>query len=431
VTSPTDRPSKFRLDLRAADSLAEAWRSMLAAGPVSLHHAAFLWETPQGERILAAGAAARVATGGPGRFVAARRWLHEAASARARSGASGDVFAICGFSFAETAASGWGVADAELLAPVRIGRVDAADRIVESSQPPGFDGSDPEAPDAMTSRRSQDSPRPGWSEDAWERAVGAALEEIGSGRIEKVVLARSREIDAAETWDLARVFHSMKKDYPSSYRFLVADGRGSTFLGASPERLVSLRQGRVEAEAVAGTTRVARDAGPEERARAAAALLSDPKERREHAVVLRDILAALEPYCTELAAEPEPSVDVHRHLLHLRTRVIGSARPGTHVLDLVARLHPTPAVAGAPRAAALEFIREWEPRERGWYAGPIGWVTAEGDGDFTVGLRSALVQGNRAILFGGAGIVAGSDPGREWLECDAKMQSILDALAHG
>jgi isochorismate synthase EntC len=108
--------------------------------------------------------------------------------------------------------------------------------------------------------------------------------------------------------------------------------------------------------------------------------------------------------------------------------VTARVRPETHVLDLVKRLHPTPAVAGAPRAAALEAIRRLEPRSRGWYAGPLGWVSATGAGDFTVGLRSAYLHGGLALLFAGAGIVAGSDADREWEDCESKMNVIEEAL---
>jgi len=118
-----------------------------------------------------------------------------------------------------------------------------------------------------------------------------------------------------------------------------------------------------------------------------------------------------------------------QHMLHLRTPARGQANKGSHVLDLVARLHPTPAVAGRPCDRALALIREMEPSPRGWYAGPVGWVNARGDGDFAVGIRSVSVRGGRARLFAGAGIVEGSDPDLEWSETELKMRPILDAIA--
>jgi isochorismate synthase len=392
----------------------------------------FLWETPEGERIVAAGADARFEGGGHARFQAARAWVRERAASREPGAASANL-CVAGFSFAETAATGWGIQDSALWIPAMLDRAPDPGSGEEDAAPRARAGGE-----AGPARRHGPGP-PGseasagadWDEGAWTRAVEAALEEIRAGTFEKVVLARSREIRSGRGWNLSKVFAALRTRYPSAYRFLLSDGRGSVFLGASPERLVSLREGRVDADAVAGTGRVNPSADPGARAAAASALLADRKQRLEHSVVVRDIVAGLSPHCADLVSDPEPSVAPHHHLLHLRSRVSGIARAGTHVLDLVAQLHPTPAVAGSPRASALEFIREWEPRERGWYAGPIGWLDADGDGDFTVGLRSALVRGDRAILFGGAGIVAGSDPASEWRECDAKIEAILDVLSHG
>jgi len=440
VTSPTDNPSKLKLDLRAADTTADRWRSLVEGRSIPGALPVFLWETPEGESLVACGSATQFQAGGPPRFSASRKWFAGNAGIRIdRDGSPQSIgLAVAGFSFAETAATGWAASDGIAFAPERILRIDRDRKAVETRQEPVLSGGreadrpgfDAAAGPAVPVEDTVPA-RPEWSEAAWERAVRAALEEIEAGRLEKVVLARCREIEVPRAWNLLTVYKAMRETYPSSFRFLLTDGRGSAFLGASPERLVSLRGGRVEAEAVAGTARAAIPADRDPEGARAASLLADPKERREHEVVLREVLSALTPCCSGVAAEPEPSVQTHRHLLHLRTRVTADAEPGTHVLDLVSRLHPTPAVAGLPRAAALEFIREWEPRERGWYAGPIGWFDSGGNGDFTVGLRSALVRGNRALLFGGAGIVAGSDPAREWGECEAKMESMLDALAHG
>jgi len=142
-------------------------------------------------------------------------------------------------------------------------------------------------------------------------------------------------------------------------------------------------------------------------------------------------VAALRASGVDATAPPEPSVARVRHLLHLRTKIQGSAPPGTHILDLVSSLHPTPAVAGTPAGAAMEFILAHEPRPRGWYAGPIGWMDGAGNGDFSVGLRSALLDGDRALLIAGAGIVPGSDPDREWNECESKMAFLEEILTRG
>jgi menaquinone-specific isochorismate synthase len=260
----------------------------------------------------------------------------------------------------------------------------------------------------------------------WEDAVQRALSEIRTGAVEKVVLARSRAIGLARPVDAAAAFAALRDAHPACYRFLYWDEGGALFLGASPERLVSLRHGVVRADAVAGTAAVgaAEDAGK-------LRLLDQAKDRREQEVVLRAILAAIGSICSDVTAPDTPSLQELRHLVHLRTEVVGTAPAGTHVLDLVARLHPTPAVAGTPLEAALRLIESLEPRPRGWYAGPIGWVDAAGDGDFAVGIRSALVQGNQALLCAGAGIVEGSIASREWEECTAKMRFVEDAIRRG
>jgi isochorismate synthase len=183
----------------------------------------------------------------------------------------------------------------------------------------------------------------------------------------------------------------------------------------------------VEADAVAGTARL----DGNEADAAGLALLSDPKERREHDLVVREILAALGEICRGASADSRPALQRLRHVAHLRTRITATAAPGTHILDLVARLHPTPAVAGTPREEAMRLIRDLEPRGRGWYAGPIGWMNGDGDGDFAVGIRSAFVRNDVALLYAGAGIVAGSDPDREWDECEAKLRFMEDGLVRG
>ena len=236
------------------------------------------------------------------------------------------------------------------------------------------------------------------------------------------MLARSRAIGLRACGRRGRVRGPAT---PTACYLLYWDEGGALFLGAA-ERLVSLRHGVVRADAVAGTAAV--DAvGDTGKLR----LLDQAKDRREQEVVLRAILAAIGSICSDVTAPDTPSLQELRHRVHLRTEVVGTAPVGTHVLDLVARLHPTPAVAGTPLEAALRLIESLEPRPRGWYAGPIGWVDAAGDGDFAVGIRSALVEGNQALLYAGAGIVEGSIASREWEECTAKMRFVEDAIRRG
>jgi len=267
---------------------------------------------------------------------------------------------------------------------------------------------------------------------AWGAVVHGALERIASGTLQKVVIARGVEIESPRPVDPRALLHVIAEANPGAYRYLLRPAEGAAFLGASPERLVSLREGAVACDAVAGTVRLeypdwSDAAGASNRA-AVASLLESEKDRREHAPVVRHIVDALSPLCTVVTAS-DATAQVHRRLAHLQTAVRGLAKPGTHVLDLVERLHPTPAVAGTPRDLALSFLREHEPVDRGWYAGVVGWMDAAGNGDFVVGIRSAFLEGTHTLLFAGAGIVAGSNPDAEWDETELKLSMMREAIA--
>jgi isochorismate synthase len=157
-------------------------------------------------------------------------------------------------------------------------------------------------------------------------------------------------------------------------------------------------------------------------------LLSDPKERSEHAFVVEALRAGLAEVSTRVIADAEPRLRKLANLQHLLTPVHGQLAPGRTILDVVDRLHPTPAVGGSPREPALELIREREDLDRGWYAGPIGWLNRAGEGEFVVGLRSALLRSSEATLFAGCGIVAESDPAAELAESNWKLRPMLAAL---
>jgi isochorismate synthase len=396
-----------------------------------LSRPSFFWESPEGECISLIGVAARREFHGPDPWDEARAWLREVAQSTELAGRAPGVspMAFGGFSFDGGPATAWGLPAGIALIPAIQWHQGADGRTTLTSWAPLEPGLGPggAARRARTGPHESESDVEKWSPTEWGRVVGWALDRIRDGGVEKVVLARSREARAPRTWDAVRAFAALRREYPECFRYFFLDDSGGVFLGASPERLVSLRGGRVRADAVAGTAWLE----GAEMNDAAATLLEDPKERREHAVVVREILAALRAVCPDASAPPEPALLRLRRIAHLRTPVTASAAPGIHVLDLVSRLHPTPAVAGTPRDEALKLIRVLEPRGRGWYAGPIGWMTPEGDGDFAVGIRSALVRGHRALLYAGAGIVAGSEPEREWEECEAKLRSIEDVLLRG
>jgi isochorismate synthase len=259
----------------------------------------------------------------------------------------------------------------------------------------------------------------------WERTVGQFAGAVGRGRIDKVVLARRISLESERELDVAAALRHLARTAPESTTFAFARG-GTTFLGATPERLVRTRGRSFETVAIAGSAPRGRDAT--EDAALAAALLASEKEREEHAVVVDTLRANLAPIVESLEIGAMPGVLPLAHLQHLVTPVTGTTRDEAGLLALGATLHPTPAVGGAPREVALEMIEEHEAFDRGWYAGPIGWLGSDGDGELMVALRCGLVAGRRATLFAGCGIVADSDPAREWEESGLKLRTMLSAL---
>jgi isochorismate synthase len=259
----------------------------------------------------------------------------------------------------------------------------------------------------------------------WKAVVRELAHEMQESDLEKVVLARECLVHAAQPFAPSSVLERLCATYPSCFVFAVARG-SRTFLGATPERLVRLRAGEVQAMCLAGS--IARGATPEEDLLLGERLLASAKDREEHAVVVRALAGGLAEVCTHVAPIEAPELLKVSNVQHLLTTVSGRAGAGRTVLDMVGNLHPTPAVGGYPREAALRLIREREGMDRGWYAGPIGWLDTRGDGEFAVALRSALVHGSDASLFAGCGIVAGSDPDGEYDESCLKLRPMLAAL---
>jgi len=217
---------------------------------------------------------------------------------------------------------------------------------------------------------------------------------------------------------------------PHGYAFAAPSSERASLVGASPELLVSLRGAEVRATPLAGTA--PRSGDPDEDRANADALASSSKNREEHAVVVRAVAAALGALCEPLSWDPEPVLLETANVWHLATRFVGRVRdPLLSVLDLVAALHPTPAVCGTPTGAARETIAELEPFDRGRYAGPVGWIDARGDGEWAIALRCAELSGERATLYAGAGIVGDSDPASEADETDRKFRAFLDSLRWG
>jgi len=262
--------------------------------------------------------------------------------------------------------------------------------------------------------------------ETWKGAVAAAAGDVRAGRFDKVVLARTERIACAAEIDVAATLRRMANGNPTGMVFAIGLP-GAVFLGASPETLVSLRGGVLKTTPLAGS--IARGETEEEDERLARRLLRSQKDRIEHEVVVGAILQGLDGIGIDVHAAPDAPVVVrNRTVQHLATPITGVVRPGVTAVDIVGRLHPTPAVGGYPREAALAAIREREGFDRGWYAGPVGWCGPDGDGHFCIGIRSALVRGTDATLYAGCGIVADSDPETEYAETRLKLQAIGAAL---
>ncbi|MFI6479325.1 isochorismate synthase MenF [Nonomuraea sp. NPDC050663] len=264
--------------------------------------------------------------------------------------------------------------------------------------------------------------------DEWKALAGRAVEQVGSGAFGKAVLARQLRVDAPCSYDIPSVVGALIEGQPGSTVFAVALDRHA-FVGATPERLVGVRTGQARSMSLAAS--MPRGATPEEDARLRDALLADDKSRREQQMVTAMLRQAFDRVCGEVRVPAEPYVMDLPNLRHLHSRIEGRiADPSnTGVLDLVELLHPTPAVGGHPRQAALDWIAAAEPFDRGWYAGPVGWMNTDQEGDFAVALRSAHLHGRTATLYAGCGIVAGSDPEAELEETRLKFRTMLDALA--
>ena len=257
-------------------------------------------------------------------------------------------------------------------------------------------------------------------------AVSRGLELIASGEVRKIVLARAKEVVTENRIHPLRLLNDLRQRFPDCYAFSVGDGSGRSFIGASPERLVRVSRGRLETEALAGSIR--RGATASEDAALAGSLLRSEKDLREHALVLDSIARRLQPLGGTVDTSARPGLRRLANVQHLSTPVQAPLPADKRLLDVVAVLHPTPAVGGTPRSRAVARIAEIEPVARGLYAGALGWVNSRGGGEFFVGIRSALIDGRTARIFAGAGIVAGSEPDQEFAETELKFRALEEAL---
>lgn len=266
-------------------------------------------------------------------------------------------------------------------------------------------------------------------ETSWRRSVERALRSIETGAIRKVVLARAIDLELAGPPDPVAVLEKLRGANRRADLFFLEFAPGSVFLGAAPELLATLADGRILAMAVAGSA--PRSDDPEEDDRLGRELLASRKNLLEHRIGVDEIRDALAPMVTDLTVDPEPHLHKLSGIQHLRTDLRARARPGCHVLDLVETLHPTAAVCGQPRSEAMRLLGREEREPRGWYAGPVGWLDTHGEGEFAPALRSAIVHGPTLRLHAGAGLVTGSRAGSEWEETRVKFRTMLRALGVG
>jgi salicylate biosynthesis isochorismate synthase/menaquinone-specific isochorismate synthase len=260
----------------------------------------------------------------------------------------------------------------------------------------------------------------------FEAAVSTATERIGATAMSKVVLAREVVVGAGGAHDPAALFGAMREQFPACFCFCCGTPEAA-FIGASPELLLRRSGAGVSTVALAGSTRRSSDPAVDDHL--GEQLLRSDKDRREQRIVAERIVRALRSHAVWVEAAPEPEIVKVANIQHLATPVIAQLADPHSAIELAGLLHPTPAVGGEPWPAAARAIADLEGMDRGWYAGPVGWMDATEDGEFCVALRSALLRDREAHLFAGVGVVAGSDPAAELAETEVKLQALLPLLA--
>jgi menaquinone-specific isochorismate synthase len=260
----------------------------------------------------------------------------------------------------------------------------------------------------------------------WERAVATAVDRIKAGRLQKVVLARDLYASASGLIDERLLLGRLAERYPDCYTFACGG-----LVGATPELLIRRQGLQISSLVLAGTA--PRGDDPARDAALGTALLASAKDTEEHGYAAAGVRESLAPLCDELTVAPRPALLRLANVQHLATTISGRLAVGADgtspsVLALADALHPTAAVCGTPAETAMELIRELEGMDRGRYAGPVGWVDSAGNGEWGIALRCAELDGIRARLFAGGGIVADSDPAAELAETQAKLRPMRSAL---
>jgi isochorismate synthase len=274
-----------------------------------------------------------------------------------------------------------------------------------------------------TSRIEISSVRP---PDEFERMIAAATERIRAGEMSKIVLAREVLVSAGAAHDSAAVFGAMREQFPSCFCFCCGTPEAA-FIGASPELLLRRSGASVSTVALAGSTRRSSDPAVDDHL--GEQLLRSDKNRREHAIVAERIARSLRQHAVWVETEADPEIVKVANIQHLATPIVAQLAEPRSAVELAGMLHPTPAVGGEPWPGTAAAIAELEQMDRGWYAGPVGWMDATEDGEFCVALRSALLRDREAHLYAGVGVVAGSDPAAELAETEIKLGALLPLLS--
>lgn len=264
------------------------------------------------------------------------------------------------------------------------------------------------------------------STDNFKVAVLSVLESIRAGSFNKIVLAHAIDVCSPTPFHSFHSLDNLRNLYPDCYVFSTGNGKGQSFIGASPERLIKIHDHELTTDALAGSAPRGKTAL--EDAYLANRLLCSQKEAREHRIVIDFIRQRLSRLGLTPQLTPLPNLLQLSNIQHLQTPIYTKVPHDLHLLEILAELHPTPAVAGAPRDITCQQIRRYETFGRSLYAAPLGWVDYQGNGEFAVGIRSALIDGCSARLYAGAGMVAGSDPDKELAEVNLKLQALLEAL---
>lgn len=263
----------------------------------------------------------------------------------------------------------------------------------------------------------------------WVTNVNKAKGFIRSGSHNKVVLSRRLKVKTSESIEPTKLVNQLRKEYPSCYSFLFRPDGKHSFVGSTPERLLSVRSKYILTEGLAGS--ISRGGTATQDTILERQLLNSKKDNEEHFYVVRSIIRRLEMFSDEINYPSKPGIKKFTNVQHLYTPVSAWMNADHDPFEILEKLHPTPAVGGSPSEKALELIPLLEQHERGWYAGPVGWITSKGRGEFVVAIRSGLIMEDSADFFAGCGIVEDSDPILEWEETKLKLIPMLSAIKHG